>query len=266
MRDDKAGTVDVASLTRMDRWTGKIALVTGASVGIGAKVAEELARRGLKVVAVARRLNKLEELKGRVKKEGLPGTIYPLECDVSKEEDILKVFKWIQNQFGQLDVLVNNAALLYMERIIEGSTENFRKIMDVNVLAVAICTREAVNLMSKNVEGHIININSVAGHNAELIKHPISLYACSKYAITAMCESVRNEIASKKLNIKITSISPGAVDTDMIRSLDSFVDLASKVPMLTSKDIADSVIYALSMPPKVEVREVLITPMHQAFE
>lgn len=102
----------------MERWSGKIALVTGASVGIGAKIAEELAEHGLKVVAIARRFNKLEELKTRVEEQKLPGKIYPMRCDVSKEEEILNVFKWIKEELGEVNVLVNNAAIIVNEKII----------------------------------------------------------------------------------------------------------------------------------------------------
>lgn len=208
----------------------------------------------------------MDELQKRVQKQNLSGKIYPLKCDVRNEEDILNVCKWIEKEFGRLDVLVNNAAVLVSERITEGKTENFRTIMDVNVIAVAIFIREAVKLMSKHKDqSHIININSVAGHNAEIIKYPISLYACSKYAITAMCESVRHELLAKNLNIKLTSISPGAVKTDMILSLSDMASVIDKIPMLMDTDVSNAVVCALSTAPSAEIKEITITPLHASI-
>ncbi|XP_047371395.1 farnesol dehydrogenase-like [Vespa velutina] len=248
----------------MERWSGKVALVTGASVGIGAKIAEELARHDLKVVAIARRFNKLEELKRRVEEQKLPGKIYPMKCDVSKEEEILNVFKWIKEELGEVNVLINNAAVIVNEKIIDGSTENFRNIMNVNVIAIAICTREAIRMMSKSkMQGHIININSISGHDAKSIKVPFSLYPCSKYAITGMSESVRNEIINDGLDIKITSISPGIVKTDMVDCFNLPQDVLNKLLMLSDKEVAEGVIYVLSRSSNVEVNELIIAPLHQ---
>ncbi|KAL2718388.1 dehydrogenase/reductase SDR family member 11-like [Vespula squamosa] len=250
----------------MERWSGKTALVTGASAGIGAKIAEELAKHGLKVVAIARRLNKLEELKTKVEEKKLPGKIYPMKCDVSKEEEILNVFKWIKEKLGEVNVLINNAGIIVNEKIIDGSTENFRNIMDVNVIALAICTREAVRLMSKSkMQGHIININSVSGHDARSIKMPFSLYPSSKYAITGMSESVRNEIMNDGLDIKVTSISPGIVKTDMVKNFNLSQDVVNKLLMLSDEEVAEGVIYALSRSPNVEVNELIIAPLHQSL-
>ncbi|EZA60100.1 Dehydrogenase/reductase SDR family member, partial [Ooceraea biroi] len=143
----------------MDHWKGKVALVTGASVGIGAAIVRELAKNGMKVIAVARRLEKLQELVANIKGE-YKADIYPLQCDVQKEEDILRVFKWANENLGGVDVLVNNAGVVYNDPIIEGSTRNYRNIMEVNVIAVAICSREFVkSIKQRNTSGHIINIS-----------------------------------------------------------------------------------------------------------
>lgn len=103
--------------TAMDRWTGKVALVTGASVGIGAQITRELAKNGMKVIAIARRLDKLQELAADIKREHKVD-VYPLACDVRKEEDILNVFKWTEMKLGGVDVLINNAGALASEPII----------------------------------------------------------------------------------------------------------------------------------------------------
>lgn len=101
----------------MDRWAGKVALVTGASIGIGAQIAKMLAENGMKVIAVARRLEKLEELAASIKRE-FKTDIYTMTCDVRKEEDILRVFKWANDKLGGVDVVVNNAAVVASDPII----------------------------------------------------------------------------------------------------------------------------------------------------
>ncbi|EFN84590.1 Dehydrogenase/reductase SDR family member 11 [Harpegnathos saltator] len=188
----------------MNRWTGRVAVVTGASVGIGEAIATTLVEHGLKVVGLARRLDKLHKITERL--ASAKGTFYPVQCDVTKENEILEAFKFTEN-LGGVDVLINNAGVLYSETIIDGTTEKFHATLDVNVIATAICTREATRSMrERNVEGHVININSIVGHDANRAQAPLSLYHASKYAITAMTEVVRNELTAAKAPIKVTVI------------------------------------------------------------
>ncbi|XP_072758687.1 farnesol dehydrogenase-like isoform X2 [Anoplolepis gracilipes] len=201
----------------MYRWAGKVALVTGASVGIGAQITTELAKNGMKVVAVARRLEKLKELAANIN---------------------------------------------------EGSTETYRKILDVNVLAMAIGSRELVQSVKKRkASGHIININSIAGHFAESIRMPVSVYCASKYAVTGMTLSLRNEIVAAKLDIKITSISPGMVKTAMVTDVFNQMGMDTTfegIPVLEDTDIAEAVIYTLSVPKRVQICEMVVMP-HEAL-
>ncbi|XP_014476931.1 PREDICTED: farnesol dehydrogenase-like [Dinoponera quadriceps] len=246
----------------MERWAGKVALVTGASAGIGAQITKMLAQNGMKVIAAARRLEKLEELAAYIKRE-YKVEIYPITCDVRKEEDILKVFKWANDKLGGVDVLVNNAGVLWNETIIDGSTEHYRAIMEVNVIGTAICSRELTRSIKKREAcGHIININSIAGHYAESLNLPLSVYCASKYGITGMTHNLRNEISNAKLNIRVTSISPGAVDTYMLSCIEFPEDVTKRddVGMLKDQDIADAVLYVLGAPPHVVISELIITP------
>ncbi|KAM0734206.1 Farnesol dehydrogenase [Formica fusca] len=253
--------------TVMDRWEGKVALVTGASSGIGEQTVRALAKNGMKVIAVARRLEKLKELAASIKSE-FNGKVYPMTCDVRQEEEILKVFKRAEEELGGVDVLINNAGVLLNEPIIEGSTETYRKIMDVNVIAMAICSRELVQSVKKRkAAGHIININSIGGHYAETINLAVSLYCASKYAVTGMSTSLRNEITNAKLDIKVTSISPGMVNTEMLKTSFGKLGLSDNlegIPILESTDIADAVIYSLNVPHRVQICEIIITP-HEAL-
>ncbi|XP_032685982.1 farnesol dehydrogenase-like [Odontomachus brunneus] len=240
----------------MHRWIGKVAVVTGASSGIGEAIAVTLAEAGVKVIGLARRLDKLQKITERI--TAAKGTFHPIQCDVSKEEDLLKAFKFA-NSLGGVDILINNAGVAYAETIIDGTTEKYHEILNVNVIATAICTREATKSMrERNVEGHIININSVAGHDIGTAKFPLSLYQTSKFAITGMTQVLRNEIDAAKAPIKITSLSPGLVKTDMPMLLANIDNLYKIAPYLLSKDVADAVMYILGTPPHVQVTELTI--------
>nr|CAI5855749.1 unnamed protein product [Callosobruchus analis] len=238
----------------MDRWIGKVAVVTGASAGIGEAIAERLVERGMKVVGVARRKERLDELAKRI--FGKKGNFYPMQGDVSKEEDILKVFTWTRENLGPLHVLVNNAGIVCKSGIQNGRTEDWLQTINVNVVGLCMATREALKDMTEhNVDGHIFNINSVVGHYTT--GHPrLDIYTASKHAVTALTESMRKQMATQKLKIRFTSVSPGMVDTEIIASAQNNLSVAhifKDAPMLKPEDIADAVEYVLSTPPHVQV-------------
>ncbi|XP_011329530.2 farnesol dehydrogenase-like isoform X4 [Ooceraea biroi] len=246
----------------MDHWEGKVALVTGGSVGIGASIARELAKNGMKVIAVARRLEKLQELAANIKDE-YKADIYPMQCDVQKEEDILKVFEWAHEKLGGVDVLVNNAGVVHLETIIEGKTENYHNIMNVNVVAAAICSRELVqSAKRRKIPAHIINISSIAAHWPEIINFPINIYAASKSALNSMAATLRNELINSNLDVKVTNITPGTVETDMIEYYASYIK-ENDIGVILAKDVADMVVYVLSTPHRVQIHEMIVVP-HKA--
>ncbi|KAJ8870410.1 hypothetical protein PR048_029432 [Dryococelus australis] len=155
----------------MDRWRGKVAVVTGASVGIGAAVVQALVRHGLKVVGMARSLDKMQAYAQDLKKA--PGEFHPVKVDMTKEADILEAFQWVRKNLGVVHVLVNNAGVAYEARLLGeaslciryGPTEQWRQIVETNILGYNICTREAYQIMKdKGVDdGHIINMNRRTG-------------------------------------------------------------------------------------------------------
>ena len=243
----------------MDRWNKKVAVVTGASAGIGVAIAKTLVDHGVKVVGVARRLDKLQELTASVGK----GKFYPVQCDVRKEEDILKVFQFVEKELGGADILINNAGVATLIPVIDSPTEEFRKILETNLLAPAICAREfSQSIKKRDVPGHIININSVAGLYAEAIEVPFGLYSASKYGLRALGTELRHEMKQAKLPIKITNISPGAVLTEMLSGFIQNEDHLKKLNPLQDKDLADAVVYALGTPERVEIHEVTVTSKH----
>ncbi|RZC36476.1 adh short, KR, and/or NAD binding 10 domain containing protein, partial [Asbolus verrucosus] len=188
----------------MERWEGKIAIVTGASAGIGAATAKILVQKGLKVVGLARRIELIEEMICTL--TDAPGELYAVKCDVTNEEEILEAFSWVKENLGPVHILVNNAGTIRPTDLLEGSTEEWRWTFDLNVLAICICTREAVKVMRENeIAGHIINLGSITGKYPICLPTPnLNVYPASKYAVTALTENLRQELRYHKTNIKVT--------------------------------------------------------------
>jgi len=256
----------------LDRWRGKVAVVTGASAGIGAAIAERLVEEGLQVVGLARRSERVEELSKKL--AGKKGKLHAIKADLTKEEDILKAFKWVADNLGPVHILVNNAGLSQLNGLIDGETDKWKLVFDTNVLGLCIATREAVKQMRANkIDGHIIHINSYTGH--VVVNFPkMNVYPASKYAVTALTETLRQELNQIGTKIKITSVSPGGVTTEfgdvVFRSSsvpidEKLLEVVKHMPMLKADDIADSVLYVLSTPPHVQVHELIIKPVGEQF-
>ncbi|KAJ3664441.1 hypothetical protein Zmor_000005 [Zophobas morio] len=250
----------------MDRWVGKVAIVTGASSGIGAAIADALVENGLLVVGVARR-NELIEKRAKELSDK-KGKLYAFKADLSREDEILSAFKWTEDNLGHVHVLVNNAAFLSEELLTEGNTETWRRGFDINVIALCVATREAVKIMRKNdIKGHIVHINSISGH--EVVALPGSnVYSATKFAVTALTETLRQELNTLGSKIRVTSVSPGLVVSEMTVLAKDISDERRKImedrPILQAEDIADGVVYVLSTPEHVQVHELTIKPVGES--
>ncbi len=240
----------------MQQWKDKVALVTGASSGIGAAVAERLAAEGMKVVVTARRAERLD---------ALDGVAMRLPADLRDVEQIAEVFARTREAFGGVDVMINNAGLARPAPLRTGSTEHFREVLEVHVLALAICTREAIADMERQgVAGHVIHISSMASHRVPPGKG--GFYAATKHAVRALTEGLRKELRAEGSDIRVSAISPGFVETEF-----SFVENGpekarenySRFPCLQSEDIAEAVVYTLGQPPHVQVHDLLMRPTRQ---
>lgn len=242
----------------MERWQGRVAFVTGASSGIGAAIAERLVKNGMIVVGFARRAENIEELSKQLSVE--KGKLYAIKGDVANEDDILSAFAWIEDHLqSPVHVLVNNAAYGSNDTLLRsGTTEDWRRTLEVNVLGLAICTREAVRSMRARGfdEGHVFNINSLLGHSVLTYVGP--MYIASKHAVTALTEILWKQLGAKKSKIRVTSISPGLVQTDMISTLPVSDEL--KRTVLLPSDVADAVVFALSLRQQVHIPELTIVP------
>jgi len=246
----------------MRTWGGKNALVTGASSGIGAAIAERLAHEGMRVFACARRVDRLEKLAGR---DYGAGSISAVACDLRDEKAIASLFSTIREQAGGVDVLVNNAGLGHAAPLISGDTAAWREMLEVNVLALCICTREAIaDMRSRGDEGHVIHLSSMAGHR---VPKGSGVYAATKYAVRGLTEGLRQELRTTCSSIRVTSISPGFVETEFAGKYHQSEEAAElaygRYTCLQSEDVADTVLYALSRPAHMQIHDILMRPTAQ---
>ncbi|KAL5019967.1 hypothetical protein ScPMuIL_002859 [Solemya velum] len=251
----------------MERWRGRTALVTGASSGIGYAVAKRFVEYGMNVFGCSRNVQNIEELSKTVGSGS--GSLNAIKCDVSNEDEVLAMFAKIRKEHGRLDVCVNSAGISHGEPLLSGTTEKWREMLNINVIGLCICTREAVKLMRESGvdNGHIVLLNSQAGH----MIHPRPsghFYSASKYAVTALTEGFRRELRELKSGIRITGVSPGLVETGFAHRAygqESGEAMYRSIKCLTADDIADSVIYALEAPDHVQVHDILVRPTEQAL-
>lgn len=247
----------------MNKWKNKIALVSGASFGIGAGIADRLVKEGLQVIGLARRVDIIEERAKELGRTVKTGKLHALKCDIAQEEEVLKTFKWIEENIGTVQILINNAAVMTAESITDGTTSDWKKIIDTCIFGMTLLTRETVQGIRKNnLDGQIININSRLGHSIhQTTGHNYNLYPCVKYAMTAFNEVMTQEMEQYNLNIRFTSLSPGMVAKTNIfkagnaQKMDNFVQENSQ---LQPKDLADAVVYILSTPNNIQIYELMI--------
>ncbi|GIY15752.1 hypothetical protein CDAR_266981 [Caerostris darwini] len=252
----------------MERWQGRIALVTGASAGIGAALCRELARQGMKVVGCARNVQKIQDIAKEEEKRGSPGLIHAIKCDMTMESDILSMFDEIRRSFKRLDVCINNAGLSHDASLLTGNPKEWKNMIDVNVLALSICTREAVKLMKETgvEEGQIIHISSMSGHR--IPEMTSFMYVGTKFMVNALTEGLRRELKAENSRIRIASISPGLVETEFEYrcfkdDLDTARSIYESIKCLEPEDIVQTALYILSAPQRVEVHDVLLRPLEQ---
>lgn len=227
------------------------ALVTGASAGIGAATATRLAGAGYRVYALARRADLLDALAERV-----DGEIVPLVCDLRDPTSIDAAFARIDT----LDVLVNSAGVGGNAALVDGDREDWRAMLEVNVLALSHCTQLAVEKMRANGDrGQIVHISSMSGHRTVCYA---GMYAASKFAVQALTEGLRLELRALGSHIRVASVAPGVVGTRFGLAPDE-PDKQRPWPMLTADDVARSVLHVIEAPEHVHIGDILLRPTLQ---
>lgn len=191
----------------MNRFHNKIAVVTGASSGIGAACATALVNSGMIVKALGRREHILKEVHDSLP-ENLRRNFHPTVCDVSKEDEVIKVFDDINKKHEGVHVLVNNAGIYRPEHRLtsKDNTDDMKATLNTNIMGVVYCTREAFHSMKdRNIAGHVVNINSISGHRVYYLPgFTMNIYPPTKHALTAMTETYRQEFSFAGTNIKVT--------------------------------------------------------------
>ncbi|KAF8765096.1 Dehydrogenase/reductase SDR family member 11 like protein [Argiope bruennichi] len=260
----------------MERLQGRVALVTGASAGIGAALCSELCRQGMRVVGCARNAQKIREIAEEETKHGSPGSIYTIKCDLTQESDILSMFDEIRRTFGRLDICINNAGLSHDASLLDGATSEWKNMIDVNVLALCICTREAVKLMKeakvddgqklhKSIEQRLMG-KGMSGHR--IPEMTSFMYVGTKFMVRALTEGLRRELKADGSRIRVASISPGLVETEFEyrcfkNDPETAKSIYTTIKCLEPEDIVQSVLYILAAPPRVEVHDILLRPLEQ---
>ncbi|XP_019753459.2 farnesol dehydrogenase [Dendroctonus ponderosae] len=246
-------------MLNLERFVGKVAVVTGASSGIGVAIVETLVKHGIVVAGIARRAHRVVATAGKLKNE--PGKLHAYKCDLTVEDEIISTFKEIISDLGDIHILVNNAGLMLHTDLINGETAKWKKCFDTNVLALCIASREAIqDMKTKDTKGHIIHINSTAGH--EVLNMPNSnVYGPSKYAVTAITMTMVYDLERENLPIKVTSVSPGYVKTEFQEVANVPGSVLPKLG-LNGVDVAEAVIFALSTRPEVNVTEITVRPLN----
>ncbi|WP_045115187.1 SDR family NAD(P)-dependent oxidoreductase [Plesiocystis pacifica] len=258
------------------QWRDRVALVTGASSGIGRAIARSLALElGMRVVLSARRVERLEALAAELRDAG--AAVFVAPCDLRDEGSILALFAAIADApgFGPVDVLINNAGLGREAPLSSGATEHWREMLEVNVLGLCICTREAVRGMLERerdagpdapaIPGHVIHVASMASHR---VPAGSGVYSATKFAVRSLTEGLRLELRAADSKIRVGAVSPGYVETEFAavyghgdeeRARATY----SRFPVLQPEDVAATVAHMLAAPPRVQIHDVLMRGTQQ---
>ena len=237
-----------------------VALITGASAGIGAALATALADRGARLVLTARRADRLAALAER-----LPGEVLTVPADLRDEGALLDVFAAARSRFGGVDLLINNAGLGHPAPLSSGPTDHWRQMWEVNVLALCIASREAIaDMRARGDRGHIVHISSMAAHR---VPPNSAFYSATKFAVRSLTEGLRQELQSAGSAIRVSAISPGYVQTEFAAHFHQSEEAAAAVyarfPPLQPEDVVSAVLYAIGQPLHVAVHDVLLRPRAQ---
>lgn len=242
-----------------DNIQDKVAVITGASSGIGEATAKLLHEKGAKLVLGARRTEKLEQLKNN-----LNNNVAIQATDVTKPDEVNSLVQLALDEYGKVDVLLNNAGLMPQSFLGDNKVDEWNQTIDVNLKGVLYGIGAVVPSMRAQKSGHIINVASIAGHK---VNPGGAVYCATKFGVRALTEALRQEEASVGSNIRTTIISPGAIDTEL---LDSITDDKLKEGMesvykdaIKPEEIAQSIVGAIDTDDNTSINEVVIRPTHQ---
>lgn len=241
----------------------KVAIITGASSGIGEATGRELAKLGVKVALAARRKSKLDSLVAEIAVAG--GSALAIEADIIDKIVCARLVQQVHAEWGRVDILINNAGVMLLGPVIDAPLAEWERMVQLNMLGLLYMTHAALPIMMEQGSGHIVNISSVAGRTT---RPGSAVYNLTKWGVGAFTDALRQELATAQSGIRTTLIEPGAVTTELISHNRAEIRAELKerfrtIERLESKDIAAGIIYAISQPARVSVNEVLIRPTEQ---
>ena len=233
----------------MGRLTGKVAIVTGSSSGIGKATALRYGAEGARVVVTARRLALCEQTVDQIKAKG--GEAWAIQTDVGDEQQVERLIAETVKHYGRLDVLVNNAGIIAGgRRLAETSTKDFDAVMQVNLRGTFFCCRAGFNQMKQQGGGTIINMSSVAGVQAWA---GTGIYSASKHGVMALTKSLADE--GRAHNIKVTAICPGGVADELVDASPEEILRSEKIDPF---DIAEAAVYLATLSKHTVVHQIVI--------
>ncbi|WP_419961764.1 SDR family oxidoreductase [Psychrobacillus sp. BM2] len=239
----------------------KVIIIMGASSGIGEATAKLLEKRDANLILAARRLDHLEA----IKEEFPAANILIQQADVTNYEDVSRVVKLALDTYGKIDVLYNNAGIMPTAPLVEGRRDEWKEMIDINIMGVLNGIAAVLPIMEKQKSGHILSTDSVAGH----VVYPDSAVYCgTKFAVRAIMEGLRQE--QRENNIKSTIISPGAVQTELYKTISDKkvadeLHEAQKEWGLTAEDIATAVVFAIDTPDRMSISDMIVRPTAQGI-
>lgn len=250
-----------------ERLDGTVALITGASSGIGEATARALAAQGAAVAVAARRKERLDQLSAEITKNG--GRVLVLETDVTDQQQAQVAVERTVAELGRLDTVVNNAGVMLLSPAVGAPLEDWERMVALNVNGLLYITHAALPHLlaaaqdSPRRVADLINISSVAGRIA---RNGSNVYNLTKFGVTALSESLRQELAGR--HVRVSAVEPGAVDTELPTHLRPAAHQAMQqrfgnVERLQADDIADAITYIVTRPRHVAINEILIRPTEQ---
>ena len=254
-------------MTENQSLDGTVALVTGASSGIGEATARELAARGAAVSLVARRADRLEALAQELRAGG--ATALTVTADVTDRAQAEAAVQRTVDELGRLDVLINNAGVMLLGPIADAPVEEWERMVQINVLGLLYCAKAALPHLLAAAEGDprrsadLVNVSSVAGR---LVRLGSGVYNATKHAVGAFSESLRQEVTGR--HVRVSLVEPGAVATELVdhnrpEIQEGLHRRFATMERLEAQDVADAIAYIVTRPRHVAINEILIRPTEQ---